>query len=323
MRRFADGGRCVVNKIYLESQLLVTATGLASTGDDSRRKGFHRLFFDDDVMTRLTLLVCLLFVALGVTACGADPLGESGDMTLIVANAADRTKAADTAKMEMVLKAVGDTTESITFNGEIDFARGAASMTLEIADDKVVTVFDRRAMYQRIPNADLPEGKEWVRFDFAELDRRAGGSGDLGGFSAGQQDPTATLEQLRDAGDVTKVGHDAVRGTQTTHYRASFDLNAAAAGGGLEALQARKMIDQLHLSTIPLDVWIDPEGRVWRISQEIDFSKSDLAEGKDGVQKAIVSIEYFDFGTHVDVEVPSSGDTVSALDVPELFGSSR
>jgi hypothetical protein len=272
-------------------------------------------------MKRLVSLVGVVIVALGLVACGGtDPLADQGDIRLIVANAPDKTKAADTAKMRMVLKAVGPTTESIVFNGEVDFAHELASMTLEIDDVKGTVVFDSQAMYQQLPNADLPDGKKWVKFDFAELDRLAGGTGETRAFSlGGQQDPTATLEGLRNAGNVTQVGSESVRRTPTTRYHAVVDLNEAAAGGGLEAIQMRKMIDELHLTTIPLDVWIDAEGRVWRISEEIDFSKSELAKGEDGSQKAIFSIEYFDFGSHVDVKIPAASDTVNVLDVPELF----
>lgn len=273
-------------------------------------------------MKRLVVLVCVVLGALALTACGGgDQRAETGDIRLVVGSAPDKTKAADTAKMQMVLRAVGGATESITFDGEVDFAHELASMTLEIDGVEADIVFDSKAMYQRIPNADLPDGKDWIKFDFAELDRLAGGSGEVGAFApGGQQDPTATLEQLRDADDVTEVGSEPVRGTPTTHYRALVDLNEAAVGGGLEAIQMRKMIDELHLTTIPLDVWIDAEGRVWRISQEIDFSKSELAKGEDGVEKMIVSVEYFDFGSDVEVKIPAASDTVSVLDVPELFG---
>lgn len=265
------------------------------------------------------LLVCLAFVAIGMTACGGDDtVAQRGDIKLIVASAPDKTKAADTAKMHMEFKVVGDSTESIPFDGAVDFGRQLAFMTLEIDDLESRIVFDKGVMYQRIPGANLPVGKEWVKFDFAELDRLAGGTGDVG-FSAGQQDPTATLEQLREADDVTEVGSESVRGTQTMHYRAIVDLQEGAASGGLEAIQMKKMIDELHLETIPMDVWIDAEGRVWRISQEIDFSKSELAKEEGGPLKAIVSVEYFDFGSRVDIEVPSEGDAVNVLEVPELF----
>lgn len=255
-----------------------------------------------------------------MVAClaGACVKGERS-LQLIVAGSADKTAAADTAKIEMTMELVADETESLVINGAIDFAHDLASMKISVEDESIDSVLAGDVLYQRFPGLDLPEGKAWLRLSAAELEKFAGG--DLGALNAGgQDDPTSTLSQLRGAGNVRKVGTDTVRGTATTRYRATVDLAdaAAKADNAAEAKALRTLAKELKLKTLPFDVWLDDQERVWRLKQTIDFSRAELSGDEADLQSMTMTMELFDFGSPVDIAVPAEAEVV---DFKEVFGN--
>jgi hypothetical protein len=63
---------------------------------------------------------------------------------------------------------------------------------------------------------------------------------------------------------------------------------------------------QLGTTTFPTDVWIDDDGRVRRQRLSLDLSKAAQPAGGGSVPPEVVTttVEFFDFGTKVDVSEP-------------------
>ncbi len=120
--------------------------------------------------------------------------------------------------------------------------------------------------------------------------RSAGGLGDA--------NPGGTLDALRGAGDVEKVGTDTLRGVETTHYRATIDPQKALDKTPADLRdKVQQGLDQLG-GSIPVDVWIDGDGQTRKITMDIDAKTGTVA----------TTMEYYDFGTEVDVSAPPADD---------------
>ena len=70
-------------------------------------------------------------------------------------------------------------------------------------------------------------------------------------------------------------------------------------------------LDQLGETSIPVDVWVDADGLVRRM-------QLDMGGMLGGT--ATLTIELFDYGQPVDIEVPSPDDVRSLTDGLGIFG---
>src|SRR5947199_353129 len=176
-------------------------------------------------MSRL-IVIALALVALGaLTGCGAsDTINPD-----VVAQAADKTASAGGMKIAYTMDVAG---QHITGNGFFDTKgqKGRMSFDLPQAGGTVDAVIVHRIIYMHFPASiakQIPGGKSWLKLDFAKAAKAQGI--DIGALqSTSTTDPSQTLDQLRGAGDVKKVGTETVRGTETTHYTATLDLRKAA-----------------------------------------------------------------------------------------------
>ena len=261
----------------------------------------------------------LLTVAL-LAACGP----QASSAQELVASSAAATQDAGSANMAMEMRMAGGPQEmTITATGAFDFDSGRGAMTMNLGDmgaqmglGEVEMRTDGTIMYMKMP-AQMNPPTPWVKMD---LETAAGAQG-LGGVSQfNNNDPRQTLEMLRGVADVEEVGAEDVRGTATTHYTATVDLNKAleeASGESKKALQ--QQLDMLGTSEMPMDVWIDDEGLLRR--QEVTMDLSNVDTGGAPAQQAPTSMfmrmELFDFGTQVDVEPPPAGQVTDMADLQQ------
>jgi hypothetical protein len=285
----------------------------------------------------LPLALLLAVLVLLLAACGGDGDGGEGANGVSasappqerVLAAAQATTDAGTSKLSfsasVSVPAQGRAEEArLTGEGEFDYEARRGRLTYDLgdllqaegqasADGEAEVVFDRVVLYLRFPSlaGNLPEGKEWIRLDLQKLGEMQGI--DLAQLSQLNQDPSQLLDYLRaTSSEIEDVGEEDVRGEPTTHYRARIDLDKVPEQAPEDARAAvRASVDvlkqRLGSSTLPVDVWLDGEGRVRRFRQAISAEGSDVE----------LTIELFDFGTDVDVAVPPENDTV---DLAELLG---
>jgi hypothetical protein len=258
-------------------------------------------------MKRISLIIAAL--ALGGTVAGC---GAANDFNPdVVAQAADKTASAGGAKMSMTMTADG---QNLRGNGFVDTKGKAARITMALPQNagSMTTVFVDRAIYMRFPPAlqkGVPGGKAWVKLDLDRFGKKSGI--DFAALqSTGSSDPSQSLEQLRGAGDVKKVGTEKVRGTDTTHYSATVDLRKAvdrAPAAQRDAVRRTidKLIKQSGQRTVPMDVWLDKAGRVRRMK----FTQTPQGKRIDA------TMELYDFGTREAIKAPPSSETADITDL--------
>jgi len=274
-------------------------------------------------LTGLLMVLCLLALA---TSCGSSASAQE-----IVTGAADATIAESTAKVALSVEISGNELPnklSITAEGVIDFAGERAAMTMDLGDSlagagvaatdaTMEMVTQGTTIYMRSPllsQGGMISADKWLKLDLVELSKTQGL--DLSQLQqAGSNDPRQGLAFLEGATEdgVEKLGTEDIRGVETTHYRAEIDLeNAIKKAGAVTDPEAfRRFVDSLGMSTITVDAWIDDDNRVRRLSMPLPVPY--MANGE-----AAMTMDYYDFGTDVDVRVPSEDEVV---DFGEVLGA--
>jgi len=261
-------------------------------------------------------LVLVLSIALA-TACGTEDLSPD-----TVAQAADATIEAGGARLALDGTLTGPNGKTLPLTGkgvmdakgekgriDIDFSRIAAASGERISaeDAKLTSLFDRYEIYVGGPllEKELPGGKQWIKIDVREVSRELG-TDQL--MQLNQNDPRKTLDYLRAAGDVEKLGTETVRGVETTRYKTTVDLreyaNKLPPEKRAEAKAGLDRTNELFGGTnkITSEVWIDEKDLVRRIRTSYSFP----AGGGQERVRAEETLELFDFGTPVSIDVPSS-----------------
>ncbi len=116
-------------------------------------------------------------------------------------------------------------------------------------------------------------------------------------------DPLGPLDLLRrPVLEIGPVGDDEVRGTPVQHVRARLDLTGAAGGdsGAPPAGSFEARLVAAGFESLPVDVWLDREGVVRRLTVTVDAAGS-----------LTTTFEVFDVGADVDVAAPDPADVIS------------
>ncbi|OSC67910.1 hypothetical protein B5181_15410 [Streptomyces sp. 4F] len=246
-------------------------------------------------------------------AQGGDPSATSKSSsqeqgTTAVRAAYDKTAEAESARMtiKMKLSAEGET---ITSNGEgvIDLAQGDSTMTLTAEGKSIEQRVVDQVLYQKAAGQEAPGGKPWTKIDLKEVAAQQG----MNNQQIGDPAQTAAYAKAITDKDVSKVGTEKIDGVNTTHYRVSVDV-AKLPGGD----QIRQQLGP----TLPMQVWLDDEGRLRR--QQIDMtvkapaSASAKPDGSASPQQLKTStvMDFSDFGTKVDIEAPPTGQVTDMTD---------
>ena len=160
-------------------------------------------------------------------------------------------------------------------------------------------------IYMRLPVLTrlLPGGKPWIKVDLGEVGKRAGI--DVSQFTQFASDPTQMVDWLRAAsGSVTTVGTENIDGEQTTHYKATVDLDKYPDLVPPEQRDLmRHAVDQIeqtaHVNSFPIHVWVGKDGLVRQV-------RSVLTETIQGQTMNVVTSErFYDFGVPVEIALPS------------------
>ena len=251
-------------------------------------------------------------VVWGATGCGTETVG--GEELAQAADASQRTAGVKVAIDGEVTGPQGDL--PLSGEGVMDMKGQRGEFTFRIQGQEIHQVMDRLTMYMRSPQFDsaLDEGKEWAKIDLERSSRELGVD-----VTAVQQpgsgDPRQMFAQLKTvSGDIEKVGTDEVRGVDTTHYRAKVkldDLHKSLPPERREA--ARKSVERMKelagLEDYPIEVWIDDDDLVRKMRLEMDMKVLDQEIGFD------FSMEFYDYGTRVAVELPPEDEVQDLTDL--------
>ncbi|MET9567173.1 MULTISPECIES: DUF7537 family lipoprotein [Streptomyces] len=268
---------------------------------------------------RVLGIATVLVLTAGVSACsGGDDSADGkkdgakgasstkgASESQVVRAAHQKTTAADSAKMTLVSEAAAaGKTVTVRGAGVMDLEDGASTMTMTSQGQKIEQRVLDGVVYQKAPaeqraQLKLPKDKTWMKIDPAKLDGAGGQVNDPAesfGFTKGVTDK-----------DVEKVGTETIDGTSTTHYRVKVAVKDLAQGDQAKADQLEK---QLGTSTLPLELWLDDEGRLRQETIKLTL-KPQAGEGqKDQAVTSTTTLKFTDFGTEADVEAPAAADTV-------------
>ena len=246
-----------------------------------------------------------------------------------VAGAAELTMADRTARTSFAATVTGlggdDEPATATGEGLVDFAQHRGSLEVDLGpllagagipglDATSETLYDGDVIYLQssLLNSFLGIDTPWLRIDLAAPTGDAGP--DLSPLATLiGNDPSAQLGLLAgvDPGSVRELGSQDVRGENTVRYGATVDLVAAGASAGTDAERQRfeRLRTLLKMDTLDIQVDLDRQGRVRRLA----YAQPLPAGSADTTSE--VELEYYDFGTGVDLAIPAVGEFTDLSDV--------
>ena len=267
------------------------------------------------------MAVAVLAGACSGSGDDVDPSSARG----ILAAAPARTIEAGSSRVTVLASLEGQARGTFDGAGELEFGPERGHLEVDLAplglagEGRTQVLLDGDVVYidlgRRLPGlADRP----WVRIDLDGLEEGQGDS-----IEALRQlkanDPSAVLNALRGVtGDAAEVGKEDVRGTPTTHYRATVDLAAAKASSPEEARDdLDEVIRQLGTSRLPVEAWVDAEGRLRRLRYTLDLADlADDAPAKGaGRGRATATLELYEFGVAVPFQAPADSQVTDLADL--------
>lgn len=155
---------------------------------------------------------------------------------------------------------------------------------------------------------------DWISMP---ADEESSVTGDMG-TGATPSDPTSFLESLSKAGgDVEDLGVEDVHGFSTHHYRVVVDQdwrNELSA----EELSALESQGPLPSGSFPLDVWVDDDGLVHRMSIQME-GDSVATSPDEQFDSLIMTFDFYDFGKQVTIEPPPADQVTDVADLSGPF----
>lgn len=238
---------------------------------------------------RWASLLAGMLVITSVVACGGDD--AQAEAQRIVLGAAHATFATGTAQVLVTLEGLGDDDGS----GQVDFENLLSQVDVDLDGEPTTVIVDGEDVFVGLNDTftqdldGLPDVATIVLF----------------------LQPLQALQILNGAdGDIDIVGDDDIDGVAVTHYQVTVDLMAALDaldGADRAALQAA--IDRLGSDSLVVEVWIDDDGVVRRLSSDIDLG---------GGRTLSVTLDFEDFGSPVRIRVPRERSVVETAEDLEL-----
>jgi hypothetical protein len=246
----------------------------------------------------------LLLLVLPLAACGG-----TSDVTSLdpVAQAADKTTNVAGAHFQMSAR-IGDKSDTIAFSGPGEIADHGKKLHMRLTLPASVLAAGAKgnAQFELVssdntyylrggPFQQIAPGK-WVKVKSTDPS-----------FQLGQNDPSQMLQYLRATSNIVERGKETVRGVDTTHYAARLQLDKVSDRVSPDAARALKQATKtLGTKEIPMDVWVDGDGLVRRVTMDWHPRGATF----------VMSLDLFDFG-NVDIPVPADSDTV---DLSNMLG---
>jgi hypothetical protein len=240
---------------------------------------------------------CALVAGAAVTVmsgCGSDHSGggtaattsaSSPDGASPLAAAYTNTVDAGSASIAMTGQVTsGKTSTQATGKGKVSFKPPASAMTFTSKgkSSEIRAIGD--TAYLRL-GAD-----DWNKIDSSRTP----------GEVAQDTSPVSGLSFLNGVTRTTPIGAATIRGLQAQGYRATVDLNKAAAAQRSPADQQlfRSLVKETGSSTLSVDVWLDAQKRVARERYSVT-----LSTGKQPTTTTS-TVDLYDYGTPVKITPP-------------------
>jgi hypothetical protein len=241
----------------------------------------------------------LLALPFAAAACGGNKNSSStatlpDDPVAAVKGAAARTAQAGSEHLAIAGRIVARG-QAVSFKGTGDFdtKKHLGSLNADFSvgglNGSLEEVSSGKDAYVKsdLLAALTPGGKPWVKLDLAQTAKSQGV--DITSFLS--QDPTQALTQLQGLRNVQKVDAQSA-GSDTTHYRATFDVPKAK--GAAKAGTGR------------YDIWIGQDGYVHQLKAVVTT----------GGATSTVTTDLSAFGEPVSITLPKAADTYDSTKTP-------
>jgi hypothetical protein len=266
----------------------------------------------------------LLIGATILAACGASGSAPGASKTTsspkAVLSAYIQTLGGKTAMVSISVsvaeKVAGKTTKAVSVSGTglVDFSSGDGDLTFSSASTgKFTERLISPVLYLQLPASDsaqLPPGKTWAAINLNTISEAKLGQS-YAQLTSSSQESTQTLSYLQGVSStgIITVGPATIRGIATTEYKATVDLTKVADQKSPTEQAALKSLEvQSHTSTMPVQVWLDAQGRARQIAVQVQDSttaSSNTGSTTPTTSGSVTStVDYYDFGTPVDVSAP-------------------
>jgi hypothetical protein len=271
------------------------------------------------VASRAIALLAAVAFAAALAGCGG-----TGSPDGAVAAAAVKTEHAGGVKVKLTVSFMVAGLSSGALTGTGTFDRDVGDMTIDLSDImqllplpvgtgggiREIYLHENGdpVVYMQIPflAGQLPDGKSWVRLDLQQAGIPLGldVSSVLGQSGSS---PAQTLDLLRAAGTVQKVGPDDVGGVNVTRYHALVDLKKALKQKGVAAGAAQSVADAGAPTNYPVDVWIgNDDGLV----HQLRLTESRRAAGR--TVSSLTTMTLSGWGTPVSEQAPPADQVFDA-----------
>ncbi|HET9719454.1 MAG TPA: hypothetical protein VFP55_05205 [Solirubrobacteraceae bacterium] len=178
-------------------------------------------------------------------------------------------------------------------------------------------ILDGQNVYVKLPaqvSAQLPGHRPWIAINLEQMGRAAGIQNLTSLFGgSGSTNPSQFLQYLRttSSNHVKELGTASVDGYQTTHYRATIDLTKApAAAPAAERASLRQAVATLEkmtgLHSIPVDVWVDRQHLVRRMTMAYTVSASGQS------LRTRMRLDFLAYGSQPVPKIPPAGQITDA-----------
>jgi hypothetical protein len=257
-------------------------------------------------MARSIGVVCRAALVVATVAVAACSSGDGGggsvdvakDPKAALAATSQRTTAARTVSLS--LSASTRTNKNVlTGSGKYDFPAKLGRFTLKTPGTTSEIVLTEEAIYVKNPKKVAGQ-KTWIL-----LRNGIEGAASYLASLRQQVDPRTTLDALgASVVDLKSIGTDKVRDAKTTHLKGRVDLTdtAIAAAPADQQQGLRNARDALHVQTYPIDIWLDGDGRLRRVSYAITTTATGTSN------TTTVTLELFGFGEKNTIKVPPDND---------------
>lgn len=274
-------------------------------------------------LTSLIVAVLALTVFVGAASASTAAKPKSKRALAEIRRSVEATRDEGSARLEGTISIEGGAQSGeITIDGVVGLEAGANSaLTMRAAPElfgqpvDIELRFVDNVLFMEFGDllgsggAELPpelQGRPWLKLDVQELVEAS----EQGAAPPGSSNPAGQLDALRGIakGSIEVVGNEEVNGVCTTHYQGTVDLSKAAAevpeefraefDQAFEALSA-------SLSEVPVDVWLDDDGRVRRQQVVLELDQQGQAV------EQTVTVDFLEFGVPIDVEAPADDEVIT------------
>jgi hypothetical protein len=285
-------------------------------------------------LLRLPAVVAAFAVVVFAAAgCGSGEAFTSRD----VGKAIDTTRAAGTAKIELAVQLDGvegapaAAADGIVSKGAIDFDSGNGSLALDakaagLPGGEIELRFVDETIFVQLPAlfaGATGGGGQWIAITPEAIEKASGTAANLAQF--GSFDPSNQLELLRSVAEPLRSDGGAdVRGQKATKYVGDVDLakvidTRSAIKSNIGGNEATR--EKLAGIKIPVAVFVDDENRIVRYTAQIDLGAVSRASGGTTSGKAAIEVDFFDFGTAVDVAPPPADQVTDGASLLNALGN--